>query len=89
MERRVASARVLYIDDDTVRGWHEGWIAGGMAALPSFDFKGAKRSLDASQVAALIDDLRARLFSTLRAVCAPRRPISTPSSGYGARCIAV
>jgi len=63
-----AIARVLYIDDDTVRGWHERWIAGGMAALTSFDFKGAKRSLDASQEAALIDDLRARLFTTSRAV---------------------
>ena len=39
-----------------------------MAALTSFDFKGAKRSLDANQEAALIDDLRARLFTTSRAV---------------------
>ena len=41
-----AIARVLYIDDDTVRGWHEGWIAGGMAALTSFDFRSAKRGLE-------------------------------------------
>jgi hypothetical protein len=65
-----AIARVLYIDDDRLRGWHEGWIAGGKAALTSFDFKGAKRSLDASQEAALIEDLRARL-SPPRARFAP------------------
>jgi hypothetical protein len=29
--------RLLDIDDDTVRGGHECWIAGGMAALTSFD----------------------------------------------------
>lgn len=63
-----AIARVLYIDDDTVRGWHERWTVGGMAALTSFDFKGAKRSLDATQEATLIRDLEARLFTTSCAV---------------------
>jgi len=63
-----AIAKVLYIDDDTVRGWYERWISGGEKALASFDFKGAKRTLSSEQEEALVSDLSARLFSTSSAV---------------------
>jgi len=63
-----AIAKVLYIDDDTVRGWHERWISGGETALSAFDFKGAKRSLEPEQEKALVEDMSARLFSTSTAV---------------------
>ena len=63
-----AIAKVLYIDDDTVRGWYERWASGGEKALASFDFKGAKRTLNPEQEAALVIDLSARLFSTSSAV---------------------
>lgn len=63
-------AKVLYIDDDTVRGWHERWLSGGEVSLRSFDFKGAKRTLDAEQEARLVDDLGRRLFLTSSAILA-------------------
>jgi transposase len=63
-----AVAKVLYIDDDTVRGWYERWASGGETALKTFDFKGAKRSLDPEQEKALVEDLSARLFLTSTAV---------------------
>ena len=63
-----AIAKVLYIDDDTVRGWYERWISGGEKALASFDFKGAKRTLRPNQEAALVIELSTRLFSTSSAV---------------------
>jgi len=44
-----AIAKVLYIDDDTVRGWYDRWTVGGERALAAFDFKGAKRSLTPDQ----------------------------------------
>jgi transposase len=59
-----AAAKVLYVDDDTVRGWYERWTSGGAQALSTFDFKGAKRTLSAEQEAELIKDLTARLFLT-------------------------
>jgi transposase len=59
-----AVAKVLYIDDDTVRGWHERWVGGGVEALASFDFKGAKRTLSPEQEAALVEEMSRRLFRT-------------------------
>jgi transposase len=59
-----AIAKVLYIDDDTVRGWYERWCSGGETALTTFDFKGAKRALNSEQEAALVGDLSAQLFSS-------------------------
>ena len=61
-------AKVLYLDDDTVRGWHELWMTGGEKALASFDFKGAQRRLSSAQENMLVCDLGARLFSTSSAV---------------------
>jgi transposase len=68
-----AVGKVLYIDDDTVRGWHERWAAGGMPELTRFDFKGAKRSLDTVQEATLVETLQSKLFVTSRAVQADIR----------------
>ena len=59
-----AVAKVLYIDDDTVRGWHERWVGGGVEALASFDFKGAKRTLSPEQEGALVEEIGRRLFRT-------------------------
>lgn len=56
--------KVLYIDDDTVRGWYELWRSDGEKALASFHFKGAKRTLNADQQAVLVNDLAERFFST-------------------------
>jgi len=61
-------AKVLYLDDDTVRGWYERWASGGEKSLTSNDFKGAKRTLDAEQERSLIADLGERLFATSTAV---------------------
>lgn len=63
-----AIAMVFYIDDDTVRSWHERWVAGGETALSTFDFKGAKRTLSAEQEGALVAALGERLFPTSSAV---------------------
>jgi transposase len=63
-----AISKVLYIDDDTVRGWYERWSSGGERALSTFDFKGSKRTLNPEQETALIRDLSAKLFSTSTAV---------------------
>ena len=59
-----AIAKVLYIDDDTVRGWYDRWTVGGERALAAFDFKGAKRSLTPDQETLLVEDVSAHLFST-------------------------
>ena len=59
-----AVAKVLYIDDDTVRGWHERWTDGGVDALASFDFKGAKRALNSDQEGQLVEEMGRRLFRT-------------------------
>jgi transposase len=59
-----AIAKVFYIDDDTVRGWYERWVAGGETALSAFDFKGAKRTLSPEQEGELVAALGERLFTT-------------------------
>ena len=38
-------ARVLYLDDDTVRGWHERFRREGVRALPVFGWKGGASRL--------------------------------------------
>lgn len=35
-------AKVLYIDDDTVRTWHKQYVLGGFDGLVTFDWKGGK-----------------------------------------------
>jgi transposase len=58
----VAVAKVLYLDDDTVRGWYEAFTAKGTAVLEPPDHKGAKRSLSPEQESQLSADLSARPF---------------------------
>jgi len=64
----VEIAKVLYLDDDTVRGWYERWASDGETSLISNDFKGAKRTLDADQESRLVAEMVQRLFPTSRAV---------------------
>lgn len=63
-------ARVLYLDDDTVRGWHESFVAGGMPALGAFGWKGSESKLSAVQEAELVAALSARLWPSTAAVIA-------------------
>ena len=62
-----AIAKVLYIDDDTERGY-ERWSSGSEKTLASFDLKGAKRTLNPEQEAGLIIGPSAPPFSTSSAV---------------------
>ena len=57
-------AKVLYLDDDTVRGWHAVFAARGVAVLDAPDHKGAMRRLSPDQEEALAADLVTRLFCT-------------------------
>lgn len=52
-------AKVLYLDDDTIRGWHKSYVAGGWEALQKFDWKGGSGHLSAAQEAELKVDLSA------------------------------
>ncbi len=63
-----AVARVLYLDDDTVRGWYERFAAGGLEALRGFGWKGSGRRLSAGQEAERAATLEARFFSGTGAV---------------------
>jgi transposase len=63
-------ARVLYLDDDTVRGWHKAFIADGVQALRSFGWKGSDPKLSRSQEAELVETLSAKLFLSTAAVVA-------------------
>jgi transposase len=48
-------ARVLYVDDDTVRGWRERYRSAGVAALSSFGWKGGKSRLTPADEASLVE----------------------------------
>ena len=61
-------ARVLYLDDDTVRCWHEAYVADGAKALSAFGWKGGQAKLTPAQEAELIEALSARMFATTAAV---------------------
>lgn len=63
-----AVARVLYLDDDTVRGWYERFSTNGLEGLRSFGWKGGERRLSVDQEAVLADTLAARFFSSTAAV---------------------
>lgn len=66
----VAVARVLYLDDDTVRGWHEAFANQGAAALSEFGWKGGRSALSPVQEAELSEMLAARLWPSTAAVIA-------------------
>jgi transposase len=61
-------ARALYLDDDTVRGWHGHYQAKGAESLSAFGWKGGVSKLSAAQEAELVETLRAKLFATTAAV---------------------
>jgi transposase len=65
-----AVARVLYLDDDTVRGWHERFRREGVRALSVFGWKGGASRLTPAQEAELTDTLTRRLFPSTAAVMA-------------------
>jgi len=65
-----AVAKVLYLDDDTVRGWHARFLADGVAALAAFGWKGGEGKLSRDAEAALVETLSSRLLPSTAAVIA-------------------
>jgi transposase len=65
-----AVARALYLDDDTVRGWHERFMAGGADALAEFGWKGSQGKLTSAEEAELTEALSERMFESTAAVTA-------------------
>jgi transposase len=63
-------ARALFIDDDTVRGWHKAFTTEGMQALRRFGWKGSQGKLSRCQEAELAETLSATVFTTTAAVMA-------------------
>ncbi len=63
-------ARALYLDDDTVRGWHKTFTGGGVLALAVFGWKGSHSRLSRCQEAELVETLSSRLFPSTAAVMA-------------------
>lgn len=61
-------ARVLYLDDDTVRRWRDRFRQEGARALRVFGWKGGQARLAAAQEAALAATLDAGFFATTAAV---------------------
>ena len=61
-------ARVLYLDDDTIRGWRDRYRREGARALRVFGWKGGQRRLLPAQEAALVATLDAEFFPTTAAV---------------------
>ena len=65
-----AVARVLYLDDDTVRGWHDRFRREGVRALSVFGWKGGASKLTPAQEAELTETLTRRLHPSTAAVMA-------------------
>lgn len=63
-------ARALYLDDDTVRGWHKAFTTDGQQALRAFGWKGSQSKLSRCQEAELVETLSAKLFVSTAAVTA-------------------
>jgi transposase len=63
-------ARVLYLDDDTVRGWRDRFRQEGARALRVFGWKGGRARLATGQEAELAATLDAGFFPTTAAVIA-------------------
>ena len=61
-------ARVLYLDDDTVRRWRDRFRQEGARALAVFGWKGGRARLAAAEEAALAATLDAGFFPTTAAV---------------------
>jgi len=56
----VAVARVLYLDDDTVRGWHKQYLAEGWESVAYDGWKGGQSRMNAAQEAKLCAWLKGR-----------------------------
>jgi len=56
----VSVARVLYLDDDTVRGWHKQYLSEGWEAVAFDGWKGGQSRMGAAQEAALCAWLEGR-----------------------------
>lgn len=63
-------ARVLYLDDDTIRRWRDRYRQDGARALRVFGWKGGQRRLSAEEEAELAATLDAGFFATTSAVIA-------------------
>lgn len=63
-------AKVLYLDDDTVRGWHQRFAADGVAALRAFGWKGGESRLSRDQESALASALSAGFYASTAGVIA-------------------
>ena len=77
-------ARALYLDDDTVRGWHKAFTTDGPQALRAFGWKGSAPKLTRCQETELVETLSARFFPSTAAVMAhieARYGISYSKSG--------
>jgi transposase len=61
-------ARVLYLDDDTIRGWRDRYRREGARALRVFGWKGGQSKLAPAEEAELAATLAGRLFPTTAAV---------------------
>jgi transposase len=70
-------ARVLPIDDDTVRAWHKANAEQRPGSVSRFDWKGSRSRLSAEQEAELVATLSALFFTSTAAV------IAHISSNYG------
>ena len=66
----VQIAKVLYIDDDTVRTWHKQYMLSGFDGLATFDWKGGKSYLTQAQEIELTDYLSQNLHRTTNEICA-------------------
>ena len=55
-------ARALYLDDDTVRGWHKAFTTDGMQALRTFGWKGSQSKRSRCQEVELVETLSASSF---------------------------
>jgi transposase len=66
----VQVGRALYLDDDTVRNWHNQYRLGGLDLLTTFDWKGGLTFLNATQEAALCNWLEAQFVRDTRPVIA-------------------
>lgn len=55
-------AKVLYLDDDTIRQWHKRYMSGGFDELERFDWKGRDGHLTASQEAELAEHLAGKVY---------------------------
>ena len=54
-------AKVLYIDDDTVRQWHKQYLEGGWDFVAVNDWKGGQSRMSEAQETALCDWLEGRI----------------------------